>query len=169
MSATLARIDRLALALARGLALAGGALLLGLIAMVVISVAGRASGIGPVRGDYELIELCAGLAVFAFLPWCQITGGHARVDVLTHRLPPAARRGLDLLWDVVMAVAMAVIAWRLGAGTASKLASGETSFLIGLPIGWAYAAALVAAVAAAAVAAWIALAGALRLVTGAAA
>lgn len=155
-----ARLDRAALAASRALAVLGGLVLVALIVMVCVSVTGRATGLGPVTGDYELIELGTGFAVFAFLPWCQITGGHARVDMLTHRLGPRVERGLDALWACVMAVALAVIAWRLGAGLMGKLASGETTFLRQIPVWWGYAAAMPAAALAAVVALW----GAVRAV-----
>lgn len=149
-----ARLDRAALAASRALAVLGGLVLVALIVMVCVSVTGRASGLGPVTGDYELIELGTGFAVFAFLPWCQITGGHARVDLLTHRLGPRGKAVLDALWSCLMAGALAVIAWRLGAGLAAKMASGETTFLRQIPVWWGYAAVMPAAVLAAMIAGW---------------
>lgn len=135
--------------LARAAALAGGAVLLALIAMTCLSVLGRAglwlstlwpapwlARLGPVRGDYELIEMGTGVAVACFLPWCQVARGHAQVDLLP------VPRALPVLWDVLMAVAMALLAWRVGAGMMQKMASGETSFLRGLPVWWGYAACL---------------------------
>ncbi|NAZ18074.1 hypothetical protein GT020_18790, partial [Glutamicibacter soli] len=82
--------------MARVSALAGGAVLLALIAMTCLSVIGRAGltlsalfdlpgvlgRLRPVRGDYELIEMGSAIAVFAFLPWCHLTRAHARVDLL---------------------------------------------------------------------------------------
>ncbi len=137
-----ARIDRLALMLSQALAVLGGAMLLALIAMVCVSVSARASGWGPVTGDYELIELGTGFAVFAFMPWCQVTGAHARVDLLAERLGPRAVAVLDALWAMAMAAVMVVIAWRLGAGMLAKRASGETTFLRQIPVWWGYAAVL---------------------------
>ncbi|MFB2532345.1 TRAP transporter small permease [Paracoccus sp. p4-l81] len=151
------RIDRLALALARALALIGGAILIALIAMICISITTRALGFGPVTGDYELVELGTALAVFAFLPFCQITGAHARVDVLTHRLGPRGWALLDGLWAVALAVVMALIAWKLAEGMAGKRMAAETTFLRQIPVWWAYAGALPMAAVAALIAAWSAL------------
>lgn len=157
--------------LARAAALAGGVILLALVAMTCVSVLGRAgltlsglfdlpdwtSRLRPVRGDYELIELGSAIAIFAFLPWCQLAGAHARVDLLAGRLPRWLDRGLVALWDWVMLGAVAVIAWRLWIGLQGKIASHETTFLLQVPVWWAYAIALVFAAIAVIVALWVAL------------
>lgn len=147
-------------ALARGLALAGGAVLLALVAMICASVAGNAlgrlglAGFGPVRAGYELTELAIAFVVFSFLPLAQIERAHATVEVFTARLGLRANAALARLWALGMAAAMVLIAWRLGVGTAAKAASGETTFLLALPLWWAYAACTGAAWVAAVVTAW---------------
>ncbi|AXC50717.1 TRAP transporter small permease [Paracoccus suum] len=124
-------------------------MLLALIAMTCATIAGRIelwlsgqwpqlgwlAGLRPIRGDYELVEMGTAIAVACFLPWCQIARGHARVDLFGRRLPA----WLDMLWDLLMAAAMALLAWRVGAGMMQKLASGESSFLRGIPLWWGYA------------------------------
>ena len=45
--------------------------------MSVASIVGRALsglglGLGPVPGDFELVEAGTALAVFCFLPWCHL-------------------------------------------------------------------------------------------------
>jgi hypothetical protein len=50
----------------------GAFVLVLLAAMSVVSIAGRALsglGLGPVPGDFELVEAGTALAVFCFLPW----------------------------------------------------------------------------------------------------
>ena len=37
-------------------------------------------GVGPVPGDYEMVQDGTGFAIFAFLPWCQLNRGHATVE-----------------------------------------------------------------------------------------
>jgi TRAP-type C4-dicarboxylate transport system permease small subunit len=78
--------------------------------------------------------------VFAFLPICQLRAGHATVDIFTSGLPDTANRVLLAIWEVLAAAVLALIAWRLGAGLASKLGNGETTFLLQFPVWWAYAA-----------------------------
>lgn len=153
-------LDRLLDRLAYALALAGGAALLALAVMVVVSVSGRALvplGLGPVPGDYELVELGAGFAVFAMLPWCQRRRGHVRVDLLAPLFGPRLNRALDRAAEALTAGVALLLAWRLALGLGDKLGDGfyvETTFILGLPLWWGYAAALVGAVAFALVALW---------------
>ena len=156
--------------LALGLALAGGIVLLALIALVVLSVTGRemaeasrtlfgARVLGQIPGDYELLEAGAAFAVFAFLPICQLRGGHATVDVFTSMMGPGVQRWLAAFWEGVLAAAIVLVTWRLWEGMVGKLPRGawvETTFILQFPVWWAYAAAFVAALGASVVAIWCA-------------
>jgi TRAP-type C4-dicarboxylate transport system permease small subunit len=137
--------------LARALAILGGLALL-----AVTALTGRAftrQGLGPVPGDFELVEALTAFAVFAFLPWCQLKRGHATVDVFTRLLPPRANRLIDLACEVLMTMVVALIAWRLWHGMLDKMRYHETSFILQFPLWWAFAAAWVAAAAGVAVSA----------------
>ncbi len=157
--------------LARKMAILGGIVLGLLILLVCISVAGRTlngflhtvlspvapdlaqalldTGVGPINGDFELVEAGIAFAIFAFLPLCQITGGHATVDIFTNLLPLRANRGLRMVTEIVFAAVLILIAWRLFEGMLSKMSYGETTFLLQFPIWWAYAASFAGAVVAA--------------------
>ena len=157
--------------LARKMAILGGAVLALLVLLVCASVLGRSLngflhtvlmpvapdlaqalldlGIGPINGDFEVVEAGIAFAIFAFLPLCQITGGHATVDIFTNLLPARFSRILRMVTEVVFALVLILIAWRLGEGTMSKMSYGETTFLLQFPIWWAYAASFGGAVVAA--------------------
>ncbi|HHZ09795.1 MAG TPA: TRAP transporter small permease [Rhizobiales bacterium] len=135
-------------ALARGLAILGGLVLVVITAVVAVSIIGRGfiwAGLGPVPGDYEIVEAGTGFAVFAFLPWCQLRRGHATVDLFTSVLPEAANRFIDLVSELLMTIVIALIAWRLWAGMIDKMNYNETTFILQFPIWWAYAACMAAA------------------------
>lgn len=165
---------RFVYAVARFMAMLGGIVLSVLVLMVCLSILGRAlngllhtmvaggvlagaaqwlidAGVGPVNGDFELVEAGVAFAVFAFLPLCQVTAGHASVDVFTNWMPDGAQRVLNLLIDLLFAVVLVVIAVQLYDGMLSKMRSGQTTFLLQFPIWWAYAASLVGAAVTAAV------------------
>lgn len=150
--------------LARALALTGGLVLTALIVLTCVSILGRslntvlhlaavqamapglaetllAAGVGPVNGDFELVEAGMAFAIFAFLPLCQLNGAHASVDVFTSMLPKAANRALQAGIETVFAAILVLIAWQLYLGMISKMDSGQTTFLIQFPVWWAYAAA----------------------------
>lgn len=70
-----ARLGRILKTAAKWLAYFGGFLLTAAAILTVISVTGRAliwASLGPVPGDFELVELTCAVAVFSFLPWSQI-------------------------------------------------------------------------------------------------
>jgi TRAP-type C4-dicarboxylate transport system permease small subunit len=113
-------------------------------------------GIGAVYGDFELVEAGVAFAVFAFLPLCQLTGGHAAVDVFTNRLPVAVNRWLGAAIAALFAAVMVLIAVQLFAGTLTQARSGRTTQLIEFPLWWAYAASLAGAVLTAIVAVYLA-------------
>jgi TRAP-type C4-dicarboxylate transport system permease small subunit len=139
---------------ARILALAGGVVLAAIALVTVVSIAGRALvplGMAPLKGDFELVAMGCGIAVFLFLPWCQMRRGHAGVDLAVARLPPRARAAFGLLGDACMALAAVVVLWRLWLGFAERLPHGgpglraalgmgerpflpETSFELGIPV-----------------------------------
>lgn len=155
-------------ALARTMALAGGLVLTALIVLACVSILGRGlntlahsdgfaaalpgiaawlidQGVGPVTGDFEVIESGIAFAIFAFLPLCQLSGGHAVVDVFTRPLPAGINRFLVAFWEVVLTLVIAVIAWRLFIGMLDKYDNQQTTFLLQFPVWWSYAASAVAA------------------------
>lgn len=135
--------------LARWLAVLGGLSLIAITLMTVVSITGRAfiwAGLRPVPGDFELVELGTGFAVFAFLPWCQLNRGHATVDVFTSFLSDRANRVIDLVTEIVMTLVMLLFAWRLWYGMTDKIRYHETTFILQYPVWWGYAAAMVALV-----------------------
>ena len=175
--------------LARLFAALGGLVLSALIVMTCLSVVGRtinsalhgdpaqslfpgladallATGIGPIDGDFELVEAGMAFAIFAFLPLCQLSGAHASVDVFTSLLTPRTQRRLGAAIEIVFAAVLVLIAFELFLGMESKRRSGQTSFLLQFPVWWGYAAALSGAVVAALVSVYVALARAAEAVTG---
>ncbi len=161
--------------LARLMAILGGLILTALVVLVCVSILGRGgnsfahwdtietsapglsafllgAGIGGVPGDYEIVEAAIAFAIFAFLPLCQLKSAHATVDVFTSFLPDRLNHILKAFWDVVLCAAILLITWRLGIGLMDKIGNGETTFILGFPKWWGYAASLIAAIAASIVA-----------------
>lgn len=143
-------LGRVANGVARLMALAGGIVLLAMIVIVVVSVIGRAfiwAGLKPILGDYELISVGMGFAVFAFLPIAHISRGHALVSLITDTFSPCVNAWILVVTDLMMLVASSFIAWRLWFGMLDKFNYRETTILLGVSMGWAFAAAMVGAAA----------------------
>ena len=145
--------------LAKGCAIVGGLVLSALIVMVCLSIMGKitadlahamvefapalsgsilALGIGPVRGDFELVELGMAVTICLFLPLCQMTAGHARVDLFTQNMPVTVLRVLQALVDVLVAAVLVVIVWKLFEGLEAKHRAGTRTTLLQIPLWWAY-------------------------------
>jgi TRAP-type C4-dicarboxylate transport system permease small subunit len=175
--------------LARLFALLGGAVLAVLIVMICLSIFGRslnsvlnsdllqstipnladwslAFGVGPINGDFELVEAGIAFAVFAFLPICHLRGGHACVDIFTKNLTPRYDRFLRMMTEFIFATVLVIIAYQLFLGMISKYGSGQTSFLLQFPIWWGYALSLIGAVVTAVVGVYIAAVRMTEFMTG---
>lgn len=88
-----------------------------------------------------------GFAVFAFLPIAHISRGHALVSLITDTFSPCVNAWILVVTDLMMLVASSFIAWRLWFGMLDKFNYRETTILLGVSMGWAFAAAMVGAAA----------------------
>jgi TRAP-type C4-dicarboxylate transport system permease small subunit len=121
------------------LALAGGLVVLAFAAIVTVSVVGRWLVGAGVPGDFELVQTGLAVAIFAFLPICQLHGANILVDTFTTRAPMAIQASLDALWSIAYAGVALLIGWQTVIGARETVASGTRSMVLGLPIGWAMA------------------------------
>jgi TRAP-type C4-dicarboxylate transport system permease small subunit len=125
--------------LSRGFALAGGLVLVAMMLMSLVSIFGRAAFNKPLPGDYELVQLGCAIAVSAFLPFCQMRGGHVLVDFFTASSRPSVRAALDTLGALLLAIAAAVFTWRLSAGAISMKVANDQTTILEIPTWWAIA------------------------------
>ena len=127
-------------------ALAGGAMLILLALLTIISVIGRtinAYGLGPIQGDFELVENGTAFVVFCCLPYCQIHFGHVSVDILARSFPTWLSYLINVISQVGMMVIALIITRQLYFGMMDKYQWGETSFILQLPLWWGYAASFI--------------------------
>lgn len=124
---------------ARWLAYIGGALLVTVMLMSVASIVPRALGFQPIQGDFELAAIGSGVCIACFLPWSHLRGGNIIVDFFTTALTKKSNQKLDAIGSWLLAICLAVIAWRTGVGTLSVRAGNEESMIMRLPIWWGYA------------------------------
>ena len=118
---------------ARWLAIAGGLLLCLLAALVTLSVTGRSSFSMPVPGDFELVAIGTGLAIFAFLPWCQLNRGNVLVDFFMLRAPVRFRIFCDLVGSLLYLVIGIILTWRMTFGAVDMYRYAEKSMTINFP------------------------------------
>ncbi len=112
--------------------------LIGMMATLVYTVVAAQLGV-PLLGDSEIIELLGAIAVFCFLPYCHLRGANVSVDLFSQRLPPALNHWLDALMNVMFAVVVAVLGWRLVVGGVAAWGQQNRSMFLELPEWWGYA------------------------------
>jgi TRAP-type mannitol/chloroaromatic compound transport system permease small subunit len=121
-----------------GLALVGGFVLTLLMLMSIVSIVGRWLFSWPVPGDFELMEIGTGLAIFLFLPACQLRGANVIVDFFTTNLGRRSQAWLDAFGALLYTLAAALFAWRLVFGGLDYARYGERTMVLGLPVWWSF-------------------------------
>jgi len=111
--------------LANILAILGGLLSCGMAAIVTVSVAGRYLFSKPIPGDYDLVGILCGCAIFAFLPYCQLHRGNVLADFFTQRAPERVKSALDAGGNVLFLAAIILFTWRLYFGMLEMRQSSE--------------------------------------------
>jgi TRAP-type C4-dicarboxylate transport system permease small subunit len=136
-----------------GVAMFGGITLLFIMMISSVSVFGRnipqllnlvGFKLSPmsIPGDIEIVQLGCAIAIFAFLPYCQIKRANVFVDFFTGWMSVRSRAMFDMAANLLFLVITVVIAWQLGHGTADKFATKDTTMVLRIPEAWPYAAAL---------------------------
>ncbi len=144
-------VGRVLYRICEAVAVVGGLVLVALTIMTVWSIIGRQiagtdwlrdippfSWAGPVTGDFELVELGCAVAVFAFLPYCQIVGGNVLVDFFTTRASARLKAFLAMIGDAAFTLIAAVLTWRLVLGAEDLQRYGETTMVLRVPVWWGY-------------------------------
>lgn len=133
------RVGRVIAVISRWMAIGGGILLTAMAVMTVVSIVGRIFtqyGLGPVPGDYEMVANGCALAVFAFLPFCQLYRGHVTVDILTIQFPRRVQAWIGFAGDVLITLAAVVILKQLWHGFGEKLPYGSDGLREALGMGY---------------------------------
>ena len=126
-------VGRALYGIARWLAILGGVLLAAMALLTAVSIAGRAAFSAPVPGDFELVAIGTGIAVFAFLPWCQLTRGNVIVDFFMDRAPVRAKALCDALGGILYVALGALLTWRMVFGGIDMHRYAELSLTLNFP------------------------------------
>lgn len=137
--------------ISRFIALLGGVVLIGLTLVTVYSIIGRAisrnlrevsllAWWGPVRGDFELIEMGTAIAIFAFLPYTQMVRGNVLVDFFTSGAHPRLKATMAVLANLLFSLLAILFTWRMMIGTYQLYSATfvQTSMILRIPTWWGY-------------------------------
>jgi TRAP-type C4-dicarboxylate transport system permease small subunit len=117
-------------------ALAGGLLLLAIVLLNAVSLVGNVFLRQPVPGDFEIVEMGVAVAVFAFLPYCQITGANVSADIFTAWAGPRTISVLNMIASLIALAIAALLLWRMWYGLLDYRLYREVTTIYQIPI-WA--------------------------------
>jgi TRAP-type C4-dicarboxylate transport system permease small subunit len=119
-------------------ALLGGVVTLALSLMTAVSAVSNLLLDAPFAADYELVKHFIAIAVFMFLPYCQLTGSNVTVDIFTERMSERAKAVMAAL-SSLFAIAFALLLLKqMSEGLISYLRFVEVTPVLRLPLWTAF-------------------------------
>lgn len=119
--------------LARALVIIGGVCLTVAGLLTVASVIGRYFLNSPVPGDFELVEMACAVAVFSFLPYCQLKKGNVLVDFFTYNSSPRTKGILDSISAAIYSAFVILLTWRMWVGGLDFFHTNEETVILQIP------------------------------------
>jgi TRAP-type C4-dicarboxylate transport system permease small subunit len=126
-------VGRVLFDVSRALAVFGGLVLFAMAWLTAVSVTGRAAMSAPILGDFELVSIGTGVAIFAFLPYCQITRSNVIVDFFMVAAPTRVKTVCDAIGGLFYLVIGALLTWRLILGGLDMYRYSERTMTINFP------------------------------------
>ena len=88
----------------------------------------------PVPGENEIVQVGVAIAVFSFLPYCQLTGANISADIFTARAGARTIAILTLLGAATAFVFSTILVWRSWAGLLDYRELLETTPIMQFPL-----------------------------------
>ena len=126
--------ERVIAAVVAGWALLGGLVTAGLAVMTAASAVSNLLFAAPFSADYELVKNFIGVAVFMFLPYCQLSGSNVTVDIFTEHMSErkkAAMAGFSSLFAIAFS---ALLLRQMTLGMLSYMRYPEVTPVLQLPL-----------------------------------
>ena len=131
-------VGRVLFQISRTFAIFGGLVLCAMALLTTISVIGRSAISMPVTGDFELIAIGTGVAVFAFLPYCQLVRENVIVDIFMSKTPFRARTFCDFIGNFFYVVIILLMLWRLPLGGIDLYDNDQMTLVLEVPQWWTF-------------------------------
>ncbi len=130
----LVSLTRWELGLDKALGFLAASVLMLLMIITFIDVLGRYLFSAPLPGAFELTEIMMAMLIFAGLPLVSRANQHVTVNLIVGILSPIILHLQRMITQAIMAVVLAVMAWRMWIKAEEMLEQGdETAYLL-LPI-----------------------------------
>ncbi|MGF1476884.1 MAG: TRAP transporter small permease [Geminicoccaceae bacterium] len=116
------------------LGVCAGMILFLLMVLTCVDVIGRYLFSAPLEGATELTELLMGGMIFAAMPWVATRNDHVTVDLMDGVFPHNLTSWRDRLVDLICAVALFVIGWRVVILAARSRDYGDRTPYLEIPL-----------------------------------
>ena len=116
-----------------GWALVGGLILIIIVCINVFSIIGGIFLI-PFQGDFELTQIGVAVAVFCFLPYCQLYKHNISAEIFTSRANIKTQLLLSIIASLVAFLFSILLVWRMYEGMSDQRAYSYTSTILQFPI-----------------------------------
>ncbi|MES0883466.1 TRAP transporter small permease [Roseibium sp. SCP14] len=113
-------------------ALLGGGVLLLVVGVNMLSIIGSIFG-APFPGDFELTEVGVAVAVFAFLPYCQLIGANVSADIFTAAASKRTIAFFTMLGSLVALGFAILLIWRMYYGMLDQKEYDYTTTILQFP------------------------------------
>ncbi len=126
-------VGRVLFKVTRIFALLGGLVLCAMALLTAVSVTGRSFINLPVTGDFELIAIGTGVAVFAFLPYCQLIRENVIVDFFLSGAPFRMKAFFDTVGNLLYAAIITLLTWRTSLGGIDLYNDDQMTMILEIP------------------------------------
>ena len=111
-----------------------GTVLFVMMMITAVDVAGRYLFSKPLAGGFELTEMMLAALIYCGLPLVSKRREHIVIDTFDTFMSKRVKRGLDILADIVCAVALAGLSWLLFRRAIRVAEYGDTTSVLTLPL-----------------------------------
>ncbi|AVH45392.1 TRAP transporter small permease [Agrobacterium tumefaciens] len=123
-------------------ALFGGLIIVGLAVVTAASATSMLAFGAPFSADHELVMHFVAIAVFMFLPYCQLTHANVSVDVFTEGMSEKKKALMELVASLVALGFSALLLRQMYLGWGSYMLFPEVTPVLGIPLWTAFPAIL---------------------------
>ena len=116
-----------------GWALVGGFILILIVVLNVSSIIGNLF-FKPITGDFELTKMGVAIAVFCFLPYCQLHRQNVTAEIFTSWTNKKTQSLLGLITSIIAFCFASLLIWRMYDGMLDQKAYNYTTTILQFPI-----------------------------------
>lgn len=129
---------RILWSVARLCAIVGGLLLAASAILTTLSIIHAVAFTSRIHGEYELVSFGTSLAIYLFLPWCQVVRGNVVVDFFLAAASPRLREACDAFGALLYFAVSVLLVWRMSAGGFELLSQGQATAVLKIPYWWSF-------------------------------